>query len=176
MRCRNTCRMNNCFFKPHPFRLGAWLLVLGVSLAFGGEDPYLPKVGPVALRFQRGVVRTTGSPVTRVDACPCEGAAAQPVAVQTEITPTLAVPPVPTPETHLVAESPVLVSSSATPVMPTVAPGSATDLLSVNPQMFVDYFKPAPGGTNSVIAIPVPVGFVPPLPPSPGSRAGYRSQ
>src|ERR1041385_2248626 len=102
--------MNNRY----PFCLGAWLLALGVSLAFG-SDPYLPKVGPVPLRFQRGTVSSAASPMTRGDACPCDGAAANPVAVQTESTPAPVVTPVSPPETHVVAESPVLVSSSATP-------------------------------------------------------------
>src|SRR5204863_3279594 len=115
-------------------------------------DPYLPKVGPVPLRIQRGAVRTAASPLTRADGCPCEGAAPLPVTAQTESVPTPTVTAVPTPETHLIAESPALVSSSTTPVS-SGAPQTATDLLSVNPQMFVDYFKPAPGGTNSVIAI-----------------------
>ena len=160
-------------FKQHPFRLGAWLL--SVSLAFASDDPYLPKVGPVPLRFQRGAGQAVASG-TRADGCPCEGTAVQAVVTPIEPAPIPTVTPVPIPETHVTAESPALISSSVPVANPVPVQTSATDLLSVNPQMFVDYFKPAPGNTNAVIAIPVPVGFVPPLPPAAGSRAAYRSQ
>src|ERR1041385_6260933 len=44
---------------------------------------------------------------------------------------------------------------------------TASDLLTVTPQMLVEYFTPAANGTNhshTAIVVPVPVGFTPPMP------------
>ena len=54
---------------------------------------------------------------------------------------------------------------------------SASDLLSVNPQILVEYLKPAQDGTNQNLVVPAEVRFLPPTPGvPPESRAIYKNQ
>lgn len=60
-----------------------------------------------------------------------------------------------------------------------LSPSSASDLLTVTPQMLIEYLKPVQAGTNQTegVVAPAAVQFVPPTPAVPAeSRAIYKSQ
>jgi hypothetical protein len=64
---------------------------------------------------------------------------------------------------------------TAPPADSTPAPSAAGDLLTITPQMLVDYFRPQ-GSTNGAgVAVQVPVSFTPATPAAPDSGATYES-
>jgi hypothetical protein len=74
-------------------------------------------------------------------------------------------------------------NNSETPVFSPNASSSASDLLTVTPQMITEYLKPAqtqteqPNETNSAVFVPAELQFAPPAPKAPGeSQATYKIQ
>lgn len=56
-------------------------------------------------------------------------------------------------------------------------PHPASDLLTVTPQMFIEYLKPVSETNQTEIVVPADVQFTPPTPDVPaGSRAIYKTQ
>lgn len=67
---------------------------------------------------------------------------------------------------------PTAVGFPAESVDPVNSGSPASDLLTVTPQMLVDYFTPALKGTNhsqTAVLVPAAVGFTPPMPKNPAS-------
>ncbi|HEY5234495.1 MAG TPA: hypothetical protein VIK35_13275 [Verrucomicrobiae bacterium] len=74
-------------------------------------------------------------------------------------------------------------NNSETPVFSPDASSSASDLLTVTPQMITEYLKPAQTQTdqttqtNSVVFVPAELEFAPPAPKASGeSQATYKTQ
>jgi hypothetical protein len=162
------------------------LAVTASSPRLSGEG-YLAKTGPVPLRF-----RIEKPPGTALRLPPLPKDAAPVATITNEISQTNSVdsqisfngsPVLPSASSdpslfNGMSMPPFLVPQGEYPTNSASGPGSANDLLNITPQMFVEYFRPAPGLTNGAgVSVSVPVGFMPPPPPvSPGSKATYISQ
>lgn len=141
-----------------------------------GSEAYLKSVGPPPLRFQ--YVDNNNSLFLQELALP------KPRPVEQ--------PPMPkpqdaaAPETHIATSGPVM--GSMGPFLPgqgnnNLNPdGSASDMLSITPQMISEYFKPyraegapepVPSQRGQTFSVPAELGFVPPMP---GNRATYNSK
>jgi hypothetical protein len=150
---------------------------------------YMPKRGPAPLRFQHRneaagktvlpPLRMEDSPEPKIvpETEPTPSELAPPASAWPAIFPvSLTVPPPPPPMPVVTNVPNVMIPAEpATPVVagrdqpvePSTGQSSANDLLSMTPQMFVEYFKPTPGLTNGGAAsVSVPVGFMPPAPVS----------
>jgi hypothetical protein len=137
------------------------LAVIAIHAACGA-NAYLPSVGPPALRFETKPdiaapakiftpeMVTNNSPVAAV---------IEPTSTATNATPTMG--------------SLITTNSSDKASSPNMFVPSISDAV-ITPQMFVDYLKPAAGGSSFV---PIYIGFIPPaqtvVQPS---RAVYKSQ
>ena len=162
------------------------LAVPASAYTVGGEG-YLAKSGPVPLRFQiRKAAANSFKLPPLPDDAPSAAATTNEIA-QTAPTGTQ-VSSNGTPEVvsassdpnffNAMGLPPFFVPQGENPTNAAAGPGSANNLLSITPQMFVEYFRPTPGLTNGAgMSVSVPVGFMPPPPPvSPGSKATYISQ
>lgn len=154
---------------------GIVVLLIGGAGLSNAEAAYLPAIGPSPVRFQQWSANTcavTMLPPLKLEnsilstnvaaAIPSIDVTAEPFesfvagldmqlgrfAPENTSTNTAA-------ET-IIAESPVKLSAEGI----------------ITPQMLVDFFKPADGGTNALPATSSPVYFIPPLP---NSSAAYRS-
>jgi hypothetical protein len=171
----------------------AFCVVMGIVGAAGlPEAAYLPKTGPTSLRFQvENRSRLVELPPLAMDE-PDPGAATRMPPKSLDPIPAVkysaaSSPPetpnymfsspwfypfaamnYPAPQPPVEGASPTNASSMSLP---------PSDLLTVAPQMLVDYFRPQPARTNatSISAVP-PVGFTPALPaPPPASTNTYET-
>jgi hypothetical protein len=159
----------------------ATLKALGIMVVVGAvahaSMPYLPLIGPPALRLQ--TVKTpppgllTFQPRTALafPATATNSPAASLAAAA--VTNTLALPPI-TPVQTMPAPAPspelALGDNFTAPILSLPTP----DLLGITPQMLATYFRPMQLGTNSaLLAAPFRVSFMPPLPPDKSSHAEY---
>ncbi len=148
-------------------------VVLG-AVAHAGM-PYLPLIGPPPLRLE--VLKSPpAAPVVMV-------AAAVPEQTNTNPSPVVASAGTASWTTNFVGPMP----SAAAPSVdgsPDKALGDSftasiftmptPDLLGISPQMLATFFRPVLIGTNTtVVAVPFPVSFTPPLPPDKSSHAEY---
>ncbi len=176
----------------------ACVLALGIvaPLDVARAGGYLSEVGPAPLRYQnqKASARTVRLPPlpkedtpVSTNAPPAESAFIftpdflfAPVAPLISSSPPPAAVPSATVVTNLSrATEPSTPATTGDEHRADSPPGqtSANDLLDITPQMFVEYFKPAPSSTNAPGAsVFVPVGFTPPAPGSAPSKAGYNSQ
>ena len=148
-------------------RQSSWAGLLVVAQCASAGPPYLPAVGPPALRFQS----PTPPPPAFLVALP-------PLAVmEPPATPPPAEPPPPESTNALV--EPILIDPFAVPQITQPVVVQATNVIlavqpepeALVPQMFMRYFIGG-AGTNGVGAsIFSPVGFVPPLPVLPPSSS-----
>jgi hypothetical protein len=151
------------------------MLFLAIQ-SVSGEEAYLKTVGPPPLRFQ--FVDTSNSLFLQELALPKPRPVEQPPMPKPQAEAA--------PETHIATSGPVLGSMgpfSPGPGNNALSPGgSASDMLSISPQMISDYFKPyrAEGATEpsldqrgQILFVPAELGFVPPMA---GSRATYNSK
>jgi hypothetical protein len=127
-----------------------------------GANAYLPLVGPPALRFETMPDIASSAKIFTPEMVVNNS----PIAAVIEPTPT---------------------ATNATPVMASLNTTNSSDKASspnmfvpaigdavITPQMFVDYLKPAAGGS---VIVPIYIGFIPPTPTVvQPSRAVYRSQ
>jgi hypothetical protein len=169
---------------------GVWQLTAAFNI--NGEG-YLSKVGPVPLRFQ--LERPSGTvvlPPLPDESEPPESPAEPPPDDRLSFLPGIMKDELPNrfflPSSlamnqlsgTLLAESPAPAGTS-TETKSTETGSPASDLLGVPSEMFVDYFKPVPGYTNSPNAVvTVPLQFSPAIPSTTAaaagaSRATYRS-
>jgi hypothetical protein len=163
----------------------ATLKALGIMLVVGAvahaSMPYLPLIGPPALRLQ--TVKTPPAdwltfqsrkvPASPATATNSSAASAVMAAATAAATNALAQPPMaPAPATPALAQSPELAlgDNFTAPILSLPTP----DLLGLTPQMLATYFRPMQVGTNSaLLAAPFRVSFMPPLPPDKSSHAEY---
>jgi hypothetical protein len=148
-----------------------FLAMQGVS----GAEAYLKSVGPPPLRFQ--FVDNSNSLFLQELALPKPRPVEQPPMPKPQAEAA--------PETHIATSGPVgsLGPFSPGPGNNTLSPGgSASDMLSISPQMISDYFKPyraegatepSPDQRGQILFVPAELGFVPPMA---GSRATYNSK
>lgn len=143
---------------------------LGAGVALGGPAGYLPRVGPVSLRFQapRSVTRVELPPLQMQDALP-------PLTQTPDVV--MSQPTEPDP----IALESVAAGLSTAPTnllnqALTNAPSPAayfnienTGVLS--PQMFLRFFTPAASGAGHEVVVPVPPGFNPAQPGQPVSSS-----
>lgn len=176
-------------------------LVIFIAAAGVGEHAcaqgYMPKLGPAPLRFKQQK-ETDGKsvlPPLRMEDSPAPKAVHEPDTMPSRPAPpawpevfpvSLAVPP-PPPPMPLVTNVPnvmipaepatTVVAATDRAIESPAGQSSANDMLSMTPQMFVEYFKPAPGSTNgAAMSVSMPVGFMPPAPVSTPSKAGFNSR
>jgi hypothetical protein len=171
------------------------IIVAGMAVVWpaSGGDAYLPRIGPVPLRFElatapgtslawlplRSAPGTAGKARTSVPVAGIPANATNEVAGKT-------LPPVATNNISISASSPPAADPkgktapdiSPDPVILTDRPGDSPDL--VMPQQLATFFQPARDGKNTktaVILMPDGVGFTPPMPKAATeSRAGYQTQ
>lgn len=177
--------------------LDGWMLIIVAGMAVvwpvSGGDAYLPRIGPVPLRFELAMAAGTSLAWLPLRSAP--GAAGQartpvPVAgIPANATNEVAgktLPPVATNNISISASSPsaadpkgkTALDISPDPVILTDHPGDSPDL--VMPQQLATFFQPAPDGKNTktaVILMSDGVGFTPPMPRAAAeSRAVYKTQ
>ena len=147
----------------------ASLKALGMVVALGAVAragmPYLPLIGPPPVRVQAeqksaATFMAVGKipALASTDSHLAGGAKILAANTNSEITPALT--PMPA--------VPVTTEISSSPGVPVMAL-SAPDLICVTPEMLATYFQPVLLGTNA----PVPMSFLPPLPPDNSSHAEY---
>jgi hypothetical protein len=164
-------RVIACFFKYFPVYA---MMVLFVPMAQSG--PYLPLIGPPALRFMAVVQykdiyawmpKPKPAPIVMVETNHPPVTASLPT--NNAVTNVTVVTPEPAP----VGASPENLSTNSSPQIQ-----SANNMLVVTPEMLVDYFKPNTLNTNSSdVRVVAPLQFTPPAPASsPSSQAIYQSQ
>ena len=152
-------------------------VLLTAVFSTAAESPYLPSVGPPALRFVNPPVERS-TPAIRLP-------------------PLLTIEPRPAPQAALVApvvpvESAVASSpnalvpgidpapppSQSVQVAPAVSNGVDVvrlDSENLTPQMFMKFFSGRPGTTASGVSIIAPLPFIPPAPPAPYSTAAFQT-
>ena len=190
-------------------RVGAWLffaLVVEAATGFNASMPYLAVVGPPPLRIwqdsryifeytkfeadlaARAMLATNQAPASAgTNANPYKVSA--PRQSNDDSTPIIVRPPPPpvvpsSGDLHLSASSDI----PSTPIKFDMPDTSASDLLTVTPQMIAQYLSPGPNGANTntvgqpgaVVFVPAGMPYAPPTTPSvnpgPQSRANYRVQ
>jgi hypothetical protein len=172
--------MNKIFNAPNRnVIIPAIVIVLLAVQAVSGAEAYLASIGPPPLRFE--YVDDNNALFLKELELPKPAPVSEPAmpAPQAEANP----------ETTIAASQPVAGSPadmSGVPFLPGAGKNghhpdsSASDMLSISPQMISDYFKPysAEGDSESgpfqhgdQIFVPAELGFVPP-----GSRAIYNSK
>ena len=158
-------------------------IAFGVAVAFlvmqeaSGAEAYLKSVGPPPLRFE--FISTNNTLFLSELALP------KPKAVKPLPMPVALTNSAPS-QTSLSGGEPGLdmLGSGNDGLMPGntgASPNSASDMLSVSPQMINEYFKPSREGNQDsgplqhgdTIYVPAELGFVPPMS---GSRAIYQSK
>ena len=159
--------------------LSALSIVVALGVAARASLPYLPLIGPPALRLQpsKSLVSTVAK-ITDTQA-PREAAADQTAATALNSSSE-------GDDTKLFGlDLAGLTNSSDDSERPTVNPLSDTftasifqlptpDLVGMSPQMLAMYFRPVQHGTNSAARVGLfPVSFRPPLPPDKSSKAEY---
>jgi hypothetical protein len=153
----------------------AMVMLFLAMQSVSGEEAYLKSVGPPPLRFQ--YVDNSNSLFLQELALPTPRPVEQ--------------PPMPKPQAEAAPETHIATSGPVGPLGPffpgpgnnALSPGgSASDMLSITPQMISDYFKPYraegaddPGANQrgQTLFVPAELGFVPPMA---GSRATYNSK
>jgi hypothetical protein len=173
--------------------IAAALAVLLGHSSFATEA-YLPRVGPVPLRFAPIISnRLILPPLAMSDK---ELNRPSPMPAKTNETTVADIGPL----NNAAAQTVIQARSPANTGMdpaglhpePIISPGSANDLLNISPQMLVSFFKPNAANTNSYggsngsghppgpgteVVVPMEFGFTPPVPKASGSsQATYRSQ
>lgn len=152
-------------------------VLLTAMFSAAAETPYLPYVGPPALRFANPPVERS-TPAIRLP-------------------PLLVIEPRPAPQAALVA--PVVptesaVASSLNPLLPGIDPApppshsvqvapavsNGVDVVrldseNLTPQMFMKFFSGRPGPNASGVSIIAPLPFIPPAPPAPSSTAAFQT-
>jgi hypothetical protein len=159
-----------------------------------GERAYLPSVGSPPLRFQafttNHLVFNLESFVTPVKPAETSNAVTQIAANSTNNVAVSSQIPVALANANQTNQVPVEPETGAgeknnseTPVFSPNVSSSASDLLTVTPQMITEYLKPAQtqtdqaNQTNPVVFVPAELQFAPPAPKAPGeSEATYKTQ
>lgn len=153
------------------------LAVLFAAAAVAAADsPYLPSVGPPALRFANFPVELS------------------PPAIR--LPPLITIEPRPASQTPLVAPAvpaenndvststnawiPGIDSTMGLPVQTAPAVSNGVDVVrldteNLTPQMFMKFFSARPGTNSSGISIIAPLPFVPPAQPAPSSTAAFQT-
>jgi hypothetical protein len=145
-----------------------------------GNGDYLAKTGPAPLRFSLPMVNVGAFTLPlALSAKPLSTNSTAIADVKTNsVEPAVTTaenPPKPAPTVDFPPNTPG--DSQNNPPNPAPPPVAASDLLVVSPQMLTEFFKPGPGGSNSVIVpvvLPSAVGFTPPT-EKPSSQAIYKS-
>lgn len=177
----------------HPlcWRLGLAVLAAGLGFASavtGGDQAYLPTVGPPPLRFVAprpsaisplaGVVPVEPTTNARVNNLSIL-APTNPPADVVHQEPTSTAPPTAAPEWFgppAPAPAPVLPSPiSLPPINPAWLVPNASQTVMPQAQLFLQYFTPDYLPGSNAVGVVVPVGFVPPQPrPTSSSSATYQ--
>jgi hypothetical protein len=179
--------------------LRIWILA-GLALAISWQDSarsytskgYLAEVGPAPLRFQ-AVLIYSPSPLPPLPEEPAPEPIPMPQSPEPAYNPVLNPDQTELPDKFFTPASLFYqqllarLASQTTAPEPSVAPadpsdpqhaqGAASDLLSLPPEMLVEYFKPFQGATNGAYGrMLLPLQFMPAQPASPGSKATYKVQ
>jgi hypothetical protein len=181
----------NGFFRPRKLDGVILAIVVGIFAVHeaGGARAYLPAVGSPPLRFQAVdtndtvldfksfiimAAKKTEASNAVAQITPNFTAASNPVSVlPLNTNPAPAMP-------QIVAD---VEKKSESPVITPISPPSASDLLTVTPQMITEYLKPAQNKADqkdqkgAEVFVPAGTQFAPPSPKVPGeSQATYKSQ
>jgi len=189
----------NGFLRPRKLDVVILAIAVGISAVHeaGGARAYLPTVGSPPLRFQSEStnhfvldLKTFMSMLAerQAEASNALAQIAPPAAIATN-TPAVVSNPasVASANTNTAPVVPQGVTEgkndSESPVIPPISPSSASDMLTVTPQMITEYLKPAQNQANqkdqkgAEIFVPAGTQFAPPAPKAPGeSQATYKSQ
>ncbi|MGA2246156.1 MAG: hypothetical protein ABSH48_14255 [Verrucomicrobiota bacterium] len=156
--------------------LATLAIVVALGAATHAAMPYLPLIGPPALRLQKvnspaaGVVQFQASPVSPLSATNPLTAMASQGLLQTgaATNDAAALAAIQSPPGEGTEGS--LSDTFAAPILEMPTP----DLLGISPQMLATYFLPVSHGTNSAaLTGTFPLSFMPPLPPDKSSKAEY---
>jgi len=152
-------------------------VLLAAVYSAAADSPYLPSVGPPALRFANSPVERSAPAIRLPPLLTIDPRPALPVAL---------VPPV-VPEENAVASLPSPLVPGIDPSQPLSQPVQAAPAVSngvdvvrldsenLTPQMFMKFFSGRPGTNASGVSIIAPLPFIPPAPPAPSSTAAFQT-
>lgn len=189
----------NGFLRPRKLDVVILAIAVGISAVHdaGGARAYLSAVGSPPLRFQSESTNHLVIDLKTFMTMLAEKQAESSNAL-VQIAPPVAIAP----NTPAMVSNPASISSANTnpapvmpesvtedknnsesPVIPPISPSSASDMLTVTPQMITEYLKPAQNQANqkdqkgAEVFVPAGTQFAPPAPKAPGeSQATYKSQ
>lgn len=141
------------------------------------EPPYLPSVGPPALRFLNPPVERSAPvlrlpPLLTIDPRPAPQAV--PVAPVVPVDNTVGS----SPNALVPGIDPAPPLSQSVQVAPAVSNGVDVvrlDSENLTPQMFMKFFSGRPGPNASGVSLIAPLPFIPPSPPAPSSTAAFQT-
>ena len=152
-------------------------VLLTAVFSAAAESPYLPSVGPPALRFaippvERSMPAIRLSPLLIIEPRPAPQA--------------VSVAPVVPAESAVASSLNALVPgidpapplSQSVQAVPAVSNGVDVvrlDSENLTPQMFMKFFSGRPGSNASGVSLIAPLPFIPPAPPAPSSTAAFQT-
>jgi hypothetical protein len=185
----------NGFLRPRKLDGVILAIVVGISAVHeaGGARAYLPTVGAPPLRFQSASTNhlvldlktfMTMLAERQAEASNALAQIAPPVAIATNTPAVVSYPAsISSADTNPASVVTEGKNNSESPVIPPISPSSASDMLTVTPQMITEYLKPAQNQANqkdqkgAEVFVPAGTQFTPPAPKAPGeSQATYKSQ
>jgi hypothetical protein len=165
---------------PGTSSLKALSIVVALGAVAHAAIPYLPLIGPPAMRVQK--IKSPTAAVVKFQEIKKADSAA------TNTLPTLGSKNFPA-DTNAIKAAETMIPwiagllTGANPDTDTPLSDTFTasifdlptpDLLGISPQMLATYFRPVKGGTNTVGLVGAfPLSFVPPVPPDKSSHAEY---
>lgn len=162
--------------------LSALAAFIGSTLALAGGDAYLPRIGPVAMRFQAAhpqdlsilpPLPKNASKASEKHSANDAGATPPPSDQSNLVLSAVSYPVLP----DSVNQSPMIPGPMYGGTNPAFMPPTANDLLPISPQMMVEYFRPGKGSNSAGASVFVPLNFTPATPaPVAPSSATYRTQ
>ncbi len=152
-------------------------VLLLAAMSAVADPPYLPSVGPPALRFanppvERPVLTVQLPPLVTIEPRPApHDSQATPVVPQTiiDVVPTIPGAPV------TANEPPSGLPVRMEPVVSNAVEVVRLDTENLTPQMFMQFFSGRPGTNASGVSIIAPLPFIPPALPAPSSSASFQT-
>ena len=141
------------------------------------ESPYLPSVGPPALRFANPPVERSTPAIRLPPLLTIEPRPAPQAALVAPVVPAESVV-VSSPNALVPGIDPAPPLSQSVQVAPAVSNGVDVvrlDSENLTPQMFMKFFSGRPGPNASGVSIIAPLPFIPPAPPAPSSTAAFQT-
>lgn len=152
-------------------------VLLAAVFSAVAESPYLPSVGPPALRFLNPPVERSAPAIRLPPLLTMEPRLALPAALVAPVVPaesavaSLPNPLVPGIDAALSLSQSMQAASAVSNGVDVVR----LDSENLTPQMFMKFFSGQPGTNASGVSIIAPLPFIPPAPPAPSSTAAFQT-